>query len=186
MPGDVSALVARAQAGDVEAFGEIYGRYVDQVHRQVYRRVLDREAAEDLTSETFVRALANLSSFRQRGSDFGAWLATIARNLTINWQRSHQRRERPVAELRDAAPVGRVPSPEADAVANLTREALLAGIEQLKPDQQRVVALRYFGELSIEETATKLGKTPSAVKGLQYKALQALRGLLPAAAVMPA
>ncbi|GAB3866389.1 hypothetical protein GCM10029963_78740 [Micromonospora andamanensis] len=81
-----------------------------------------------------------------------------------------------MAELRDAAPVGRVPSPEADAVANLTREALLAGIEQLKPDQQRVVALRYFGELSIEETATKLGKTPSAVKGLQYKALQALRG----------
>ncbi|GAB3866393.1 hypothetical protein GCM10029963_78750 [Micromonospora andamanensis] len=48
MPGDVSALVARAQAGDVEAFGEIYGRYVDQVHRQVYRRVLDREAGPDL------------------------------------------------------------------------------------------------------------------------------------------
>ncbi|MFY1573321.1 RNA polymerase sigma factor [Verrucosispora sp. WMMD703] len=182
----MSALVARAQAGDVEAFGEIYGRYRDQVHRQVYRRVLDPEAAEDLTSETFTRALANIASFRWRGSDFGAWLATIARNLVINWQRSHQRRERPVAELHDAAPVGRVPSPEADAVANLTREALLAGIEQLTPEQKRVVALRYFGELSIEETASKLGKTPGAVKGLQHKALKALRGLLPAAAVMPA
>ncbi|MGC5033823.1 RNA polymerase sigma factor [Micromonospora sp. DT229] len=183
---DVSALVARVQAGDAEAFGAIYGRYVDQVRRQVHRRVFDREAAEDLTSETFTRALANIGTFRQRGSDFGAWLATIARNLTINWQRSHQRRERPVAELHDAAPVGRVPSPESDAVASLTRDALLAGIAQLKPDQRRVVALRYFRELSIEETAQALGKTPGAVKGLQYKGLRALRGLLPATVVMPA
>ena len=50
---DVSALVARAQAGDAEAFGLVYDRYVDQVFRFVYRRVLDRQVAEDLTSETF-------------------------------------------------------------------------------------------------------------------------------------
>ncbi|WP_433233948.1 sigma-70 family RNA polymerase sigma factor (plasmid) [Micromonospora sp. CA-248260] len=186
MLDEVSALVARAQAGDAEAFGLVYDRYVDQVFRFVYRRVLDRATAEDLTSETFLRALRNLTSFRRPGGDFGAWVTTIARNLVINWQRSHQRRERPVAELRDAAPVDLVPSTEAAVVATLTREALLAGIAQLNPVQRQCITLRYLRELSIEETAQVLGKTPAAIKAVQYKALKALRGLLPVTAVMPA
>ncbi|TDB80180.1 sigma-70 family RNA polymerase sigma factor [Micromonospora sp. KC721] len=182
----MSVLVARAQSGDAEAFGLVYDRYVDQVFRFIYRRVLDRQAAEDLTSETFLRALRNLAAFRRPGGDFGAWITTIARNLVINYMRSHQRRERPVAELHDAVPAGRVSSPESAAVDTLTREALMAGIEQLNPVQRQCITLRYLRELSIEETAQVLGKTPSAVKGLQYKALKALRGLLPATVVMPA
>ncbi|MFF3857135.1 RNA polymerase sigma factor [Micromonospora sp. NPDC002575] len=183
---EVSALVARAQTGDAEAFGLVYDRYVDQVFRFVYRRVLDRQVAEDLTSETFLRALRNINSFRRPGGDFGAWVTTIARNLTLNWQQSHQRRERPVAELRDAAPVDRVPSPEAAVVDALTREALVTAIEQLNPVQRQCITLRYLRELSIEETAQALGKTPAAIKSAQYKALRALRGLLSATAVMPA
>ncbi|MFG3423410.1 sigma-70 family RNA polymerase sigma factor [Micromonospora sp. NPDC048063] len=186
MAGDVSVLVARAQAGDVEAFGLVYDRYVDQVFRSIYRRVSDRQVAEDLTSETFLRALRNLASFRRPGGDFGAWVATIARNLVTNYQASHQRRERPVAELRDAASVDQAPNPEAAAMASLTRETVLAGIEQLNPDQRRCIVLRYLREMSIEETAQALGKTPAAVKAMQHKALRALRGLLPATAVMPA
>ena len=186
MTSEVSALVARAQAGDAEAFGLVYDRYVDQVFRFVYRRVLDRQVAEDLTSETFLRALRNLASFRRPGGDFGAWVTTIAQNLVINWLQSHQRRERPVAELRDAAPIDRAPNPEAAAVLTLPREALLAGIEQLNPVQQQCITRRYLRELSIEETAQALGKTPAAIKALQYKALRALRGLLPVTAVMPA
>lgn len=184
--GEVSVLVARAQAGDAEAFGLVYDRYVDQVFRFVYRRVLDRQVAEDLTSETFLRALRNMASFRQPGGDFGAWVTTIARNVVVNWQRSHQRRERPVAELRDAVPVDLMPSTEAAVVATLTREALLAGIEQLNPVQRQCITLRYLREQSIEETAQALGKTPAAIKSIQHKALRALRGLLPVAAVMPA
>ncbi|MEU4778259.1 sigma-70 family RNA polymerase sigma factor [Micromonospora sp. NPDC023633] len=182
----MSVLVARAQAGDAEAFGLVYDRYVDQVFRSIYRRVSDRQAAEDLTSETFLRALRNLASFRRPGGDFGAWVATIARNLVTNYQASHQRRERPVAELRDAAPVDQAPTPEAAAMASLTRETILAGIEQLNPDQRRCITLRYLRELSIEETAEALGKTPAAVKSMQHKALRALRGLLSTTAVMPA
>ncbi|MGC5334866.1 sigma-70 family RNA polymerase sigma factor [Micromonospora sp. DT62] len=183
---EVSALVARAQAGDVEAFGLVYDRYVDQVFRSIYRRVSDRQVAEDLTSETFLRALRNLASFRRPGGDFGAWVATIARNLVTNYQSSHQRRERPVAELRDAAPVEQAPTPEAAAMASLTRDAVMAGIEQLNPDQRRCITLRYLREMSIEETAQVLGKTPAAVKSMQHKALRALRGLLSTTAVMPA
>lgn len=182
----VSVLMARAQAGDAEAFGEVYDRYVDQVFRFVYRRVLDRQVAEDLTSETFLRALRNLASFRRPGGDFGAWVTTIARNLVINYQVSHQRREVPVAESRDPAPAGSAFDPVATTVDRLTSAALLAGIEQLNPVQRQCIVLRYLRELSIEETAQALGRTPAAVKAIQHKALRALRGLLPVTAVMPA
>ncbi|MEU4165203.1 sigma-70 family RNA polymerase sigma factor [Actinoplanes sp. NPDC026670] len=182
----MSVLVARAQSGDAEAFGLVYDRYVDQVFRFIYRRVMDRQVAEDLTSETWLRALRNLPAFRRPGGDFGAWVTTIARNLTANHMLSHQRRERPVAELRDAAPVEQAPNPEAAAMATLTRETVLAGIEQLNPDHRRCITLRYLRELSIEETAQALGKTPAVVKSMQHKALKALRGLLPVTAVMPA
>lgn len=190
MPGstanDVSVLVARAQAGDAEAFGEVYDRHVDQVFRFVYRRVLDRQVAEDLTSETFLRALRNLAAFRRPGGDFSAWVTAIARNLVINHLQSHQRRELPVAEFRDPAPAGQASDPAATTVDRLTSEALMAGIEQLTPVQRQCITLRYLRELSIEETAQALGKTPAAIKAIQHKALKALRGLLPVTVVMPA
>ncbi|MEU0156436.1 RNA polymerase sigma factor [Micromonospora fulviviridis] len=183
---DVAVLVARAQAGDAEAFGEVYDRYVDQVFRFVYRRVLDRQVAEDLTSETFLRALRNLAAFRPAGGDFAGWITTIARNLTINHLQSHQRRERPVAEVHEPVSTGVVAGPEAAAVERLTREALIAGIAKLSPVQRQCITLRYLRELSIEETAQALGRTPAAVKSLQHKALKALRGLLRGTVVMPA
>ncbi|WP_204035826.1 RNA polymerase sigma factor [Micromonospora qiuiae] len=182
----MSVLVARAQAGDAEAFGEVYDCYVDQVFRFIYRRVLDRQVAEDLTSETFLRALRNLAAFRRPGGDFAGWITTIARNLTINHLQSHQRRECPVAEVHELVSTGDVAGPEAAAVDRLTREALVAGIAKLSPVQRQCITLRYLRELSIEETAQALGKTPAAIKAVQHKALRALRGLLPATVVMPA
>lgn len=183
---EVSSLVARAQAGDAEAFGLVYDRYVDQVFRFIYRRVLDRQVAEDLTSETWLRALRNLAAFRRPGGDFSAWITTIARNLTINYQQAHQRRERPVAEVPTPVSTSDAAGPEAAAVQQLTREALAKGIAQLSPVQQQCITLRYLRELSIEETAQALGKTPSAIKAVQQQALKALRGLLPVTVVMPA
>lgn len=78
---EVWALVERAQAGEAEAFGLIYDRYVDTVFRFVYFRVGNRQLAEDLTSDTFLRALKRIGSFTWQGRDLGAWLVTIARNL---------------------------------------------------------------------------------------------------------
>jgi len=184
---DVSALVARAQAGDVEAFGLVYDRYVDEVFRFIYRRVLDRQTAEDLTSETFVRALRNLASFSRPGGNFAAWLTTIARNLVANHHASfRQRFEVPVADIHDATQVGQVVDAAKTAMDRLTHEALLAGVDQLVEHQRQCIVLRFLRELSIEETAEVMGRTPAAIKAIQHKALRALRGLLPVSAVMPA
>ena len=78
------ALVDLARGGDTEAFGQLYDHYQPSVYRFVYYRVGSVTLAEDLTSETFFRALRSMGSFRWQGKDFGAWLMTIARNLTAD------------------------------------------------------------------------------------------------------
>ena len=78
------ALVELARGGDTEAFGQLYDHYHPSVYRFLYYRTRSQTLAEDLTSETFFRALRSMSSFRWQGKDFGAWLMTIARNLTTD------------------------------------------------------------------------------------------------------
>ncbi len=78
------ALVELARGGDTEAFGLLYDHYQPSVYRFLYYRTRSVALAEDLTSETFFRALRNMNSFRWQGRDLGAWLMTIARNLTTD------------------------------------------------------------------------------------------------------
>ena len=80
----IMALVERAQDGDGEAFGQLYDHYADTVYRYIYYRVGGKATAEDLTSETFLRALRRIGTFTYQGRDFGAWLVTIARNLVAD------------------------------------------------------------------------------------------------------
>ena len=80
----LKALVLRARDGDAEAFGSLYDHYVELVYRYVYYRVGTHQLAEDITSETFLRALRRICDFHWQGKDFGAWLVTIARNLVAD------------------------------------------------------------------------------------------------------
>lgn len=182
---DVSDLVARAQAGDAEAFGLIYDRYVDEVFRFVYQRVDSRQVAEDLTSETFLRALRNIGAFKWRGSDIGAWLVTIARHLVADHFKSGYYRFEVTGPLPRDKEVDPKEDPEAAAIDYLTNEVLWAGVAQLCPDQRECIVLRFLRGLSVAETARAMGKHEGAVKALQYRAVRALARLLPAAAVMP-
>ena len=88
------ALVELARGGDAEAFGALYDHYQPSVYRFLFYRTRSSVLAEDLTSETFLRALRNMSNFRWQGRDFGAWLMTIARNLaTDHFKAGRNRRE---------------------------------------------------------------------------------------------
>ena len=86
------ALVNAAQAGDMAAYGELFELYFDMVFRFVLFRTGDRALAEDLTSETFVRALRRISSVSYQGRDIGAWFVTIARNLIFDHVKSSRYR----------------------------------------------------------------------------------------------
>ncbi|WKU02606.1 ECF subfamily RNA polymerase sigma factor, BldN family [Micromonospora sp. HUAS LYJ1] len=179
---EVWTLVERAQAGEAEAFGLIYDRYVDTVFRFVYFRVGNRQLAEDLTSDTFLRALKRIGSFTWQGRDLGAWLVTIARNLVADHFKSGRYRlEVTTGDVLDADREDRGPegSPEAAVVEHITNVALLTAVTRLNPEQQECIVLRFLQGLSVAETARAMGKNEGAIKALQYRAVRALARLLP-------
>ncbi|HCA84936.1 MAG TPA: RNA polymerase subunit sigma-24 [Streptomyces sp.] len=171
-------LVERSQAGEADAFGCLYDQYADTVYRYIYYRVGSKATAEDLTSETFLRALRRIGTFTWQGRDFGAWLVTIARNLVADhFKSSRFRLEVTTGEMLDANEVER--SPEDSVLESLSNAALLDAVRRLNPQQQECVTLRFLQGLSVAETARAMGKNEGAIKTLQYRAVRTLARLLP-------
>jgi RNA polymerase sigma-70 factor (ECF subfamily) len=172
------ALVELARGGDCEAFGQLYDHYHGSVYRFVYYRTRSQTLAEDLTSETFLRALRNMGGFRWQGKDFGAWLMTIARNLcTDHFKAGRTRLELTTEDMgaHDDATEG----PENAVLAGLTNEVLLDGLRQLSDEQRDCLIMRFLQGLSIAETAAVLGRSEGAVKQLQLRGVRNLAKLMP-------
>ncbi|MCG8915481.1 sigma-70 family RNA polymerase sigma factor [Actinokineospora sp. PR83] len=171
-------LVHAAQAGDTVAFGKLYDRYVDVVFRYVLFRVGDRELAEDVTSETFLRALRRITSVSYQGRDVGAWFVTIARNLVLDHVKSSRYRlEVTTPEFRDSE--RDEAGPEQQVMSRVTRDALLECVDQLGDDQRECIVLRFLQGLSVAETAEIMNRNEGAVKALQHRAVRRLAQLLP-------
>jgi RNA polymerase sigma-70 factor (ECF subfamily) len=177
-PGGSWDLVRAAQEGDRSAFARLYDKYVDVVFRYVLFRVGDRELAEDVTSETFLRALRRITSVSYQGRDVGAWFVTIARNLVLDHVKSSRfRLEVTTAEVDDS---GRVEvGPEQQVLAGASRDALLKCVAQLGDDQRECIVLRFLQGLSVAETAVVMARNEGAVKALQHRAVRRLAQLLP-------
>jgi RNA polymerase sigma-70 factor (ECF subfamily) len=168
-------LINRAQQGDVAVITALYDAYHVGVYRYLYYRVESREAAEDLTSEVFLRMLRFISGFQPPGSSFQAWLFQIARNLAID----HHRKMR----VRDHLPleedlVAGSDRPEAAAERSLTNDTLRAALAKLSDEQRDVILMRFIAEMPIAEVAKSLHKSENSIKGLQRRALTALRDIL--------
>jgi RNA polymerase sigma-70 factor, ECF subfamily len=172
------ALVDLARGGDAEAFGQLYDHYHGSVYRFVYHRTRSQSLAEDLTSETFLRALRNMSGFRWQGKDFGAWLMTIARNLcTDHFKAGRTRLELTTEDM--GAHDDTTEGPESTVLATLTNEVLLDGLRQLSEEQRDCLIMRFLQGLSIAETAAVLGRSEGAVKQLQLRGVRNLAKLIP-------
>lgn len=173
----IAALVELAQGGDREAFAQLYDAYVDTVFRYVIVRVAQRSLAEDLTSETFIRAMRRIDSFSWQGKDIAAWFVTIARNLIADHVKSARFRfEVTTADMRDADE--RVDAPDTEVLTRLRDERLVEAIKGLGSDQAECITLRFLQGLSLADTAKVLGKSEGAVKQLQLRATRALRKAL--------
>jgi RNA polymerase sigma-70 factor (ECF subfamily) len=164
-------LVRQARTTDGQAaLAALYRRYLTPVYRYFYARTGDVQQAEDLTAQTFVAALEGLSRYRERGT-FAGWLFTIAARRLAD-----QLRRRPAVPLDAAADLpGSDPPPEV-LVERAERMACLARtVRTLSPDRAQAVALHFFGELSLGETARVMGRSKVAVKSLIHRALRDLR-----------
>ncbi|MBO0851300.1 MAG: sigma-70 family RNA polymerase sigma factor [Pseudonocardia sp.] len=171
-------LVRATQAGDQEAFGQLYDRYHEMVFRYVLFRVGDRQLAEDLTAETFLRALRRIASVSYQGRDIGAWFVTIARNLVLDHVKSSRYRlEQTTSEIADLSPS--TSGPEQQVLDGATHEELLRCVAKLNSDQKECIALRFLQGLSVAETARLMGRNEGAVKALQHRAVRRLAQLLP-------
>ncbi|MFJ2028373.1 sigma-70 family RNA polymerase sigma factor [Streptosporangium sp. NPDC087985] len=176
---DLRRLVLRAKTGDTDAFGTLYDRYLDLVYRYVYFRVGSHPLAEDLTSETFLRALRRIADFTWQGRDFGAWLVTIARNLiTDHFKSGRYRLEVSTAKVIDT-PLDGPHIPENAVVTAMVNDRVLGAVRGLSPEQQECVVLRFLHGMSLAETALIMGKKSGAIKALQFRAIRALARALP-------
>ncbi len=172
------ALVELARKGDAEAFGLLYDHYQTAVYRFLFYRTRSSTLAEDLTSETFFRALRSMTSFRWQGKDFGAWLMTIARNLaTDHFKAGRTRLEMTTEDM--GAHDDSTEGPEMAVLAGLTNDILLKALTELPDEQRDCLVMRFLQGMSIAETAAVLGRSDGAVKQLQLRGVRNLAKLMP-------
>ena len=174
---DERRLVEAAQQ-DRACFGAVYERYFELVYGYVARRVNDRGTAEDLTSEVFRKALANLTRFKWTGVPFGAWLIRITSNLIADRAKRAGREVLADEPSLNAAAVDEsvnTQSQQSNLEAAERSARLFRLVDALPDDQRRLVAMRFAEEKSISEIAAELNRSEGAIKQLQFRALQTLR-----------
>jgi RNA polymerase sigma-70 factor (ECF subfamily) len=176
MPDDIPTdLILRAQNGDTTVIGAIYERYHLSVYRYLYYRIGDRQAAEDLTSDVFVRMIRSISAYRPRSVTFQAWLFQIARNIAIDHYRKMKHRDH--AELEENM-ADQEDDVDASVDRHLTNARLKQALGHLSEDQRDVLVMRFVANMPIAQVAQTLHKSEDAIKGLQRRGLLALRELL--------
>lgn len=169
------ALIKRARAFDAQALGEIYDAYFERLYRYAYRFVGEVEAAQDIASEALRRLLEEFRAGRAP-DHLGAWLYRVAFNLAVD---QHRRR-----------PTGKVVSldadlewaddadTEADTERRVVQARVRAALDELTPEQQNVVVLKFLEGCSNSQVGALMNKPESAIKSLQHRALAALRRAL--------
>lgn len=176
MPKDIQTdLIIRARNGDTAVIGAIYERFRLSVFRYLYYRIGDPQAAEDLTSDVFLRMIRSIPSYRPGKVTFQAWLFQIARNIAIDYYRkakfrNHLELEEDMAAKEDDLDVS--------VDRTLTHKQLKNALGRLTEEQRDVIVLRFVANMPIAQVAQTLHKSEDAIKGLQRRGLAALRDIL--------
>lgn len=162
-------LLRQARAGNRQAIGTIYEQYVDAVYSFIRWRVRDSAVAEDLTSDVFIKLLSALQSPSAPRDTLRGWLFRVARNVLYD----HFNQPDTSGELDEAFPAAE--NTERDLFAMLDAERVREAMATLAADQQDVLILRFGQMMSLQETAESMGRSVSAIKSLQFRAVEALR-----------
>ncbi len=173
--------VARARAGDQDAFGALVERYSIKLFQLVYRMTGNEQDAEDVVQETFLRAYKQLDRFESRAG-FGTWLHRIAANCSLDLLRKRQRQDVEPVEPDSVDPVSSLPShaplPDDQVFHSEVQQKVEAVMDQLTPMERTAFVLRHFEGKSVEEIGRVLGTGPSATKQSIFRAVQKMRRAL--------
>jgi RNA polymerase sigma-70 factor, ECF subfamily len=165
-------LVGASREGDSEAFGQLFDHFHGPIYRYIASRVQRPADAEDLTQLVFVKALEALPRYESRGIPFGGWLFRLARNSIIDFVRTrHDHADLDGIAERQGLEAG----PDQVAVNREDMDAVGLALAALTEDQREAIALRFFAGLSAREAAEAMGKQEGTIRGLQFRAIAALR-----------
>lgn len=168
---DDALYVSRCKAGDTEAFGVLYDRYIDKIYRFVFYKTFVKEVAEDITSDVFHKALQKIGSYEEDKGVFSAWIYRIARNNVIDYYRS-QKGDMPLEDVFDVGFDERTPE-SLDAIAALDK--VQEYLKTLNAKQREIITLRVWEELSYREIAEIVGGTEDGVKMAFSRSIRDLR-----------
>ena len=168
-----SGLVIQARS-DRAAFVRLYRRHYDTIFRYCAHRLFDRAAAEDVTSEVFLKMVENFHRFKGTEAQFRNWLYRIATNAVNHHLRRMNRRNGLLRTAREQNNSGVADCGESPERLALLKEAMLA----LKPRYQTIITLRFFENLKLIEIAEVLGSSPGTVRSQLARALAKLRKVL--------
>ncbi|NIS83110.1 MAG: sigma-70 family RNA polymerase sigma factor [Anaerolineales bacterium] len=169
---DDAQLIALAQQGEIEAFGELYTRYLDAIYRYIRLRVHNDRVAEDLTEEVFLRAFKALGDYEERGLPFSAFLFRVTRNLLVD----HYRRQPEETSLEDVDQIPMIAAGLDDIlIEEEQRKVLHQAIFSLPPEYQEVIRLRVILGMSTTNAAAWMDRSEGAIRVLLHRALKALR-----------
>jgi len=166
------SLIYRIQKGDNEAFNQIYESYFDRIYRYIVFKTGNRNDAEDLTQQVFIKAFKAIPKYRWKGLPLSAWLFRIAHNQIVDYLRKETKRS--TLRLNEVMATSNS-NPVTTVERNFDAQSLNMAVKQLTKAQQQVLSLRFAGEMSILEVAKVMGKKPGAIKALQHSAIVSLR-----------
>lgn len=173
MSDDHRYLIAQARQGDPAALSAIYDQFAPKMYIYFYHRLGNRELAEDLTAEVFVRMVEAVDTPRFADTSLSGWLYRVAHNLLVD----HFRQQRQEVALSEELPTQRE-GPAAIAERKLAQDGLREALKELTEDQRQVIVLRFGEGLTAREVAEIMGKQENTVWQLQHRALNGLRRVL--------
>ena len=173
MIGGEEKLIKDAIRGSSSAFGSLYDHYQPMIYRFVLVKTGSHEESEDITHQVFLSAWQKVRTYKHRGHPFSSWLYQIARNQIVDFYRA--KKSDFSIDAVDPEYFAAPASVSADLAAKLEIEKVRRAIEQLKPDYQDVIIMRFVEDISLRETAAIMGKTEGAVKLIQHRAVKELQ-----------
>ncbi|MBI2638999.1 sigma-70 family RNA polymerase sigma factor [Candidatus Peregrinibacteria bacterium] len=163
-------LVEKAKT-DQASFSQLYEMYLPKIFAYVTRRIGNRDEAEDLTSNIFVRVLENMKKFDPKKSSFKTWIYTIATRMMIDYFRTHKKKRTESIEMAETISDPQK-NPHEQAQENQQRQKVLSVIDQLSDRHQRILMLKYFSGLETPELALALGVTENNASVIVHRALK--------------
>ena len=169
-------IIRKCQKGKLEEFTSLYDKYVKRIYNFIYYKCFHKESAEDLTSQTFIKALDKIKTFNPQRGSFSSWLYQIARNNVIDF---YKKKERSTKSIYDFWGL----SSEEDIAFDTEIKEKLSKVKEhlknLKPEQREIVLMRIWDDLSYKEIARITGKSESACKMMFSRTIRELRKNIP-------